>query len=124
MLKKVIYTSIIFLAAVSASANAADLPYKEGELLIRFAPKADGIQRTADERNQILSSFNAGAVKKSVRLVPGLSAVKLPANLKVADALPMLRGKSEILYVEPNYRIRIASAFPNDTNGHKKMRAF
>ena len=115
MFKKTVYLSIIFFAAILTSVKAADLPYKEGELLIRFAPKADGIQRTTDERNQILSSFNAGTVKGSVRLVPGLSVVKLPVNLTVADALPRLRGKSEILYVEPNYKIRLASIFPNDT---------
>ncbi len=115
MFKKAIYPSIIFFAAILASAKAADLPYKEGELLIRFAPKTSGIQRTTDERNQILSSFNAGAVKKSVRLVPGLSVVKLPANLTVADALQKLQAKNEILYVEPNYKLKLLSTLPDDT---------
>jgi len=115
MFKKSIYLSIILFAAILTPVKAADLPYKEGELLIRFAPKTNGVQRTTDERNQILSSFNAGTVKKSVRLVPGLSVVKLPDNLKVADALAKLGGKSEILYVEPNYKIKLASTFPDDT---------
>lgn len=115
MFKKVIYASIISLAAVSASVKAADLPYKEGELLIRFAPKTNGIQQTTNERNQILSSLDAGTVKKTIRLVPGLSVVKLPANLTVAEALPKLQGKSEILYAEPNYKLNLFSTFPNDT---------
>ncbi|MDH4241530.1 MAG: S8 family serine peptidase, partial [Phycisphaerae bacterium] len=115
MFKKTVYLSIIFFAAILTSVKAADLPYKEGELLIRFAPRIDGIQRTTDERNQILASFNAGTVKASFKLLPSLSVVKLPVNLTVVDALPKLRGKSEILYVEPNYKIRLASTLPNDT---------
>jgi len=115
MCKKTIYLSIIFFAAILTSVKAADLPYKEGELLIRFAPKADGIQRTTDERNQILSSFNAGTIKHTVRLVPGLSLVKLPEGVTVEVALSKLKASGDILYVEPNYRIRLASTFPNDT---------
>ena len=45
---------------------------------------------------------------------PGLTLVKLPENLKVKDALPKLRGKGEFLYVEPNYKIKFLSTFPND----------
>jgi hypothetical protein len=60
MFKKIVYLSIIFFAVILTSVKAAELPYKEGELLIRFAPKADGIQRTSAERNQILASFDAG----------------------------------------------------------------
>ena len=91
------------------------MPYKEGELLVRFAPKTKGIQRSTDERNQILSSFNAGAVKHSIKLVTGLSLVELPSNLTVVNAMLKLKGKSEILYVEPNYKIRITSTMPNDS---------
>jgi len=115
MYKNRIWLCVVSSAVILISAKAAELPYKEGELLVRFAPKTDGIQRTTDERNQILSSFNSGAVKHSVKLVPGLSLVKLPANLTVIEALSKLKGQGEILYVEPNYKIRIASIIPNDT---------
>ena len=109
------YISVICFVLLSNRAGASDLPYKEGELLVRFAPKTKGIQRSIDERNKILSSFNAGTVKHSIKLVPGLSLVELPSNLTVADALPKLRGKNEILYVEPNYKVRLLSTFPDDT---------
>jgi uncharacterized repeat protein (TIGR01451 family) len=115
MFNKTVYLSIIFFADILTSVKASDLPYKEGELLIRFSPKVDGIQRTTDERNQILASFDAGTVKTSFKLVPSLSVVKLPVNLTVVDALPKLRGKSGVLYVEPNYKIKLLSTFPNDT---------
>ena len=107
--------AIIYFVLISNCIAASNLSYKEGELLVRFAPKANGTQKTSDERNQILSSFDAGTVKKSVKLVPGLSLVKLPANLTVADALQKLQAKNEILYAEPNYKIKLASTFPNDT---------
>jgi subtilisin family serine protease len=99
---------------ISISIAADDLSYKEGELLVRFAPKAKGQQFSAIERNQILSLNNAGSVKASYKLVPGLCLVKLPENQKVSEIMPMLQGKGEILYVEPNYKIKLLSTFPND----------
>ncbi|MHC4159855.1 MAG: S8 family serine peptidase, partial [Planctomycetota bacterium] len=108
MLKKQTFWFIvvIILAGVLIPVKAGDLPYKEGELIVRFAPKADKGLRSISERNQILTSVNAGTVKTSFKLVSGLSVVKLPAGLTVADTLPRLKGKNEILYVEPNYKYR------------------
>lgn len=56
------YIVVIGLSLVSNCFASSDsnLPYKEGELLIRFAPKSKGVQKTLNERNLILSSFNAG----------------------------------------------------------------
>jgi len=112
-----LYIVIIGLLLVSNSIAASDsnLPYKEGELLIRFAPKVAGLQRTKQEHNQILSSLNAGEVNRSYKRVQGLTLVKLPENVKVKDALLNLKNKSEFLYVEPNYKIKLLSTIPNDT---------
>jgi len=118
MFRKTFYLYIAFVCFVPILNSFADsdLPYKKDEVIVRFAPKANGLHRSVNERNQILSSLNAGEVKHSTKLVPGLSLVKLPANLTVTDALSKLKGKSEILYVEPNYKIKIASTFPDDPN--------
>jgi len=62
-----------------------------------------------------LSALNAGEVKHSFKRVPGLTLVKLPDNLKVEDALVQLKGKSEFLYVEPDWKITLESTEPNDT---------
>jgi len=99
---------------ISTCIADSNSPYKEGEIIVRFAPKANGIQRTTSERNQVLAALNAGEIERSVKLVPGLSLVKLPANLTVTDAISTLKGKSEFLYVEPNYKIRMLSTTPND----------
>lgn len=118
MAKKNSYCYIILFVLTVASICLADsnLPYKEGELLVRFMSKADGKQKNIDEKNQILSSLNAGEVKHSYKRVSGLTLVKLPENLAVADALPKFFGKDEIIYAEPNWKMKLRSNFPNDTN--------
>ena len=106
--------TIVCFAISNCFALSEELPYEESTLLIKFIPKADGKQKTKDERNQILSSFNAGTVKRSYTLVPGWSLVKLPEGMKVEDALPKLKGKDGIIYVEPNWKIELCATTPND----------
>ncbi len=108
---------IIYFMLISNCIAASDsnLPYKEGELLVRFAPKINALQYSTNERNQILSSFNAGEVKHSFQRVPGLALVKLPEDVNVRGAIENLKTKSEFLYVEPNWKIKLRSTIPNDT---------
>jgi subtilisin family serine protease len=105
---------IITFFAISSVAN--DLPYKEDQILVRFSTKQGGLQRTSAERNQVLSTIDAGTVKHSFKLVPGLTVVKLPQNLSVTDALSRLKNSPEILYAEPDYKLQLRSTFPNDTD--------
>ncbi|MFA6426746.1 MAG: S8 family serine peptidase, partial [Phycisphaerae bacterium] len=116
MSKKTIYfyITIVCFAITSNCFADSDMPYKEGELLVRFSPKANGSLKTKAEHNQILSSINAGEIKHSYKRIQGLTLVKLPKNSKVADALSKLKGKGEFLYVEPNYKIKLLSTTPND----------
>ncbi len=93
----------------------ANVPYKPGELIVHFAPKANGIQRNKQEKNQILNSFSAAAIKRNFKLVPGLSVVKLPPGMTVEKALPAFNKANGILYAQPNYQVKICSTFPNDT---------
>ncbi len=110
----VVIVCFSFISKCLADPN--DLPYKEGELLIRFIPKAEGIKQNTNEQNQILSALNAGEVKRSYNIVPGLTLIKLPDNLKVEDALVQLKDKNEFVYVEPNWKIKLDSIEPNDPN--------
>ena len=102
-----------FFGSVGA---ASDLSYKPGELLVRFAPKTDGKQRTLAEQNDILVSIDGGSVKYSYKIVPGLTVVKLSSDKTVEDALTILKKSAGILYAEPNYRIKADLTFPNDPN--------
>lgn len=92
----------------------ADAPYKPGELIARFAAKADGKHHTKVEKNQILSSLGGGAIKRDFKIVPGLSVVKLPAGMTVKNALRTFNKAEGILYAEPNYRVKVLSSIPND----------
>lgn len=89
--------------------------YKEGELIVRFAPKANGLQRTLQERNATLSLFNGGTVKYSFNLVPGLTLVQLPNGSNVKDSITLFTNRTDILYAEPNYKIYLHSTLPNDS---------
>ena len=90
-------------------------PYVEGELLVRFAPKADGIQRSLTEKNQILTSLGGGTIKRNFKIVPGLTLVELPSGLTVKDALKTFNDTDGILHAQPNYLVQALSGFPNDT---------
>lgn len=87
---------------------------KEGELLVRFAPKADGKQPGTAEKSQILTSLGGAAEKESFKIVPGLSLVKLPAGQKVEDALQTYNNTGGILYAGPNYKLQLMSTEPDD----------
>ncbi|MHC4620975.1 MAG: S8 family serine peptidase, partial [Planctomycetota bacterium] len=89
--------------------------YKPGGLLVRFAPKANGKQRSKAEKEAFLASIGAGSIKRPYHLVPGLTHVKLPGGLTVDNALKRFKGRREILYAEPNYEV-YALATPNDPN--------
>jgi len=87
---------------------------REGELLVRFAPRPDGKQTSSAEKKQILTSLGGAALKHSFKIVPGLTLVKLPAGQKVQDALKTFNNINGILYAGPNYKLELMSTFPND----------
>ena len=93
---------------------AADVPYKPGELLVRFAPGSNGKPRTHRQKIQILNSLGGATRKRDFKIVPGLSAVKLPPGMTVEQALQRFNKASGILYAQPNYQLKALSTFPND----------
>lgn len=115
MLGERVLTLFICFTILLNLVSAAELPYKEGELLVRFAPKQDKAQRTLAEKNDLLATFEAGTVKKTFKKVKGLTVVKLPVDLTVEEALEKFKDKEGFLYAEPNYRLKQMSTFPNDT---------
>jgi len=116
MLKRTaLLSAIVCLTIYSSAAFASDLGYEPGVLLVRFSPKPDGKQRTIAERNELLTSIGEGTVKRCSKFVPGLTLVKLPANTTVENSLSSFKNIDGILYVEPNYRVKALSMFPDDT---------
>jgi subtilisin family serine protease len=113
--KPFILIVFIFSSFSTFSFSSSDLSYKEDQILVKFSTKQGGLQRTSVERNQVLSAVDSGTVKKSFKLVPGLTIVKLPENLSVTDALSRLKNRPEILYAEPDYKLQLRFTEPNDT---------
>lgn len=107
---------IIALSMIIASSYAEtqeELNYKPGELIIRF--KSDkGKPKTINEKQAFVSKKSGGKIKKSYRRFSDLCVIELPKNLKVKDALIKYKDSKEILYVEPNYKVKINTTIPND----------
>ncbi len=116
MYKKTIVLAIAFcLFAFGASQAFSEEPdYVAGEVLVRFKPKENGAQRNTQERNEILASFGGVSVVKNLKLIPGLSLVKLPQGMSVNTALTNFSNAAEIIHVQPNYIYRAISVFPNE----------
>jgi len=93
---------------------AEDVPYKAGELIVRFGNKITGRRVGLSKKLQTLTALGA-AVKRDFQLVPGLSVVSLPAGMTVESALKEFNQSEDILYAQPNYEVRALSTFPNDT---------
>ena len=95
-----------------------DIPYAEGEVLVRFAPQvqADACEPNimqASKINMLLSGLGA-TIEQQYSIVPGLCLLRLPEGMTVADALKILGERGEVLYVEPNYKYKAHSVIPND----------
>ncbi len=101
------------------SGGQLDFGYVPGELLVRFAPKPDGIQRNRVEKTQILSSLGAATIRKDYRIVAGLSHVKLPAGVTVEQAMAQLHKRPDVIYAQPNHYLKLCGTFPNDPQGPK-----
>lgn len=100
--RTIIFCTLVFLTMFSP-VQASDLPYKPGELIVRFAPNADGIQHSTTEKTQILSSLGGATIKHNFTTVPGLCIVELPVGQTVEDALKTFNKANGILYAEPDY---------------------
>jgi subtilisin family serine protease len=131
------FGALIFVCAQLTFAQVIDLPglpdaadkawsshYKKGEVIVRFADTGPGApirkvipgpMTNRAVKNAISSMAVPGAAvhKEFDRIVPGLTLVKLPPRATVEEALAGFSRLADVLYVEPNYRYKLA-AIPND----------
>jgi len=121
MKRRVLISAIILLCLQAGLAGAADLTYKQGELIVRFAdPGAEatiGPLSSRATKNMLSNLVIAGATvdKEYKRIAPGLALVKLPKGITVQDALLEFNRSGYVLYAEPNYKIKAFQTFPNDS---------
>jgi len=96
--------------------------YVTDEVIVMFAPQADGQLPAAAAKQELLSSLAKCRIllePSVLKSPPQFGLAKLPAGLTVADALKMFNGKDGIIYAQPHYIYEQAAVaepqiFPND----------
>jgi subtilisin family serine protease len=92
-----------------------DIPYAEGELLVRFAHQGDVCEPSVDSADILMSTLGSGAtVELEYSIVAGLCLVRLPDGMTVEEGISLLGDSNDVLYVEPNYEVKALSVIPND----------
>jgi subtilisin family serine protease len=83
-----------------------ELPYRKGELLVKFK---------ASSSQQLRQSFHAQLRASEIRSLPEIAIdhIKLPPGVTVDEALATYRSNANVEFAEPNY-FRKADALPND----------
>jgi len=124
VMKRQIVIGLSILLAGASFASADKLPYKRGELIVRFADTGAG----SPVRKAVAGPLSNRAVKGVISnlavpgarvaneyegITPGLAVVSLPEGATVADALGQFNGSPGVLYAQPNYIYKLA-AIPND----------
>ena len=81
--------------------------YVPDEVLVRFKPGTG--------RRAMMSAHTraSGTIKREFKIAEGLHLVKLSADTSLKGALHSYRKDPNVLYAEPNYRVR-PLALPND----------
>jgi subtilisin family serine protease len=92
---------------VSRKDWAGQPKYKPGEVLVRFRPGVP--KQTIDRAHAVLGA----QVARGWASVEGLQLVRLPAGLKLREAIRNYRANPNVLYAEPNYIVH-ALGIPND----------
>ena len=91
-----------------------DIPYAEGELLVRFAPHVDVCEPDVVRANVLMTALGSASVEQEYSIVPGLCLIRLPEGMTVEEAIKVLGRSDGVLYVEPNYKVKALSVIPND----------
>ncbi|MEN6386955.1 MAG: S8 family peptidase, partial [Phycisphaerales bacterium] len=92
-----------------------NVPYKAGEIIVRFGNKNTNQVLSMDQKFQTLSLLAGAEIKKEFELFPGLSVVKLPEGVTVEQAVSQYNQSENVLYAQPNYEVHALATIPNDT---------
>ncbi|MHC4640861.1 MAG: S8 family serine peptidase [Planctomycetota bacterium] len=92
-----------------------DVPYAEGELLVRFASQEDACEPDVATAAILMNALGIGAtVEQEYSIVPDLCLIQLPDGMTVEEGITLLSESNDVLYVEPNYEVKALSIIPND----------
>ncbi len=97
---------LLLIAMYVPAVSAAPLQsYKEGELIVRFKNPQKAAKSVSLQKSSIIRKFQRLPVHH----------IKLPAGVSVQEAVASFKSDPNVLYAEPNYRVR-KSVVPNDPN--------
>lgn len=106
LVRLIVIVSLLLLTHQPLLALPAAPPagsYKERELIVRFRDQRQAASTVAARTSSVMRAYK--------RL--SLHHIRLPAGTSVTDALAAYRNDPNVLYAEPNYRVR-KLAIPND----------
>lgn len=101
---------LFFLLVPSAAFSRQEgMIYRQGELLVKFKPRAS---------HQAASALHAalGSRVKKLFKRTNVRLVSLDSGLTIEDAIELYKSNPDIEYAEPNYRRHPDDIFPNDIN--------
>jgi len=103
---KAINSTLILLLLFSASAVWADGDYAPGEILVKF--------RSSGERAAMAGLSTRGPVSiQSRNAATGVYKLKIPKSASVEEMVRQYRGRSDVEWAEPNFRMHMATV-PDD----------
>ncbi len=124
-IRKIILSICLILSVVCSAGPAeiigggggggSDQPdYREGYLLMRFAPSGGQYPTTAQKQTILNSELTGCTIVKEYSLVPGLTYVQLPAGADTVTSMLTLKSSPSISYVEMDWKVE-PLRLPNDT---------
>jgi subtilisin family serine protease/fibronectin type 3 domain-containing protein len=88
--------------------------YSADSIIVRFNQNIESLAAIPSPGNAP-RVFSGAKAETKLTHVPGLYKIALSSGVEMADALATYRNDPRVAYAEPNYRIRIADTYPNDT---------
>ena len=119
-MKRQVMVGLLILLTISGFAAADDLPYRRGELLVRFkqiaVPPEMGPLSTCAVKSTVSNLIvpSTAVTKEYDRIAPGLALVELPEGTTVEDAFLQFNSSANVLYAQPNYKRRLYQLYPAD----------
>ncbi|MFO7898058.1 MAG: S8 family serine peptidase, partial [Planctomycetota bacterium] len=87
--------------------------YDASSILVRFARETDAA-RTTVGASAVAADTELFSVRQGWEHVPGLATVELAEGVSVHDALDYYGSSPEVIYAEPNYRVRVSAPVISD----------
>ncbi len=103
-----LYNCFLMSVLMAASVFGQNLPYKEGELLVKYRSEV-----STSERVGIQAVVQTKKVLHSYKFIPGLELLQLEKNTSTDEAIAALQNNPDVYYAEPNYTVNQLDTVPS-----------